>query len=339
MKTKITRYGLAAGFALVAAAAMPALAQDTPASSSQMPSQSEPATPAQDQNTAGQSRDAQTPPPAPDASPKADANGRPDRGSGILKWLDKDSSGGISAEELSKITTDKFDQADSNGDGTITAGELADAMLRQRLMERAEKMISMFDTNGDGKLSKEEMNDREQKMFAFADRNNSGQLEPDELRSLFRIMHDTMGGGRDEDMRRGPSRWHDGSRGRDMRDRGMDGYGRDRDRMDRGGRDHGWRDHHGMDRNWMDHPGMDRGEMDRGEMNRDGMDRRHSGPYGMDRRGDGRWDHGHGRRHGQWDQRDSSGPEGNCGMDGGPSKSDARPMDDGRSDEGVNSNI
>ena len=172
---------------------------------------------------------------AQNKSPEDDDTRRP-RQENRMDRADSDGDGALSFEEFAAAGPDFFSEADSDGDGTITANELVDRMLRQRLMDRAERMIARFDVDGDGQLTTDEIEERQQKMFALMDVDNSGSIEEDEMRRRH------FGIGRDgHDDRRG---FRDGRGGRHMDgERGRHRFG-------------GWddRDHHryGEHRRWGD---------------------------------------------------------------------------------------
>ena len=95
--------------------------------------------------------------------------------------IDIDRSGDVSFEEFSAVIGSRASGADANADGKITVAELADAIERRRAERRAERMIRRFDTNGDGELTMEEIENRQKKMFALMDRNDDGVLVIEEM--------------------------------------------------------------------------------------------------------------------------------------------------------------
>ena len=62
--------------------------------------------------------------------------------------------GKLSVEELVARATQRFDKADTNRDGVISAEEMTESIRRQRDEKRANRMLKRLDTNGDGKYDK-----------------------------------------------------------------------------------------------------------------------------------------------------------------------------------------
>jgi hypothetical protein len=101
----------------------------------------------------------------------------------ILKKADTNSDGKLSIDELVKQASVRFDKADSDGDGEISLEEMTESIRRQRDEKRARRMLERMDFNGDGKVTKDEMDNRARKRFALMDRNDDGFVEKSELRS------------------------------------------------------------------------------------------------------------------------------------------------------------
>ena len=118
--------------------------------------------------------------------------------------IDTDASGTLSPEELAARAQQRFAAADTNDDGQLDQGEL-EAMIRARLAARqarnpeaapapstdeariawmAQGVFLYRDTDGDGRLSAEEMRPRPARMtrmLARLDSNGDGALSRDEL--------------------------------------------------------------------------------------------------------------------------------------------------------------
>ncbi len=108
----------------------------------------------------------------------------------IADALDADHNGPISAEEISTASAHLL-LLDKNHDGTIAADEIP--MRQQSPAQRVAHMLGEFDTNQDGKLSREEVPDGMRDRFADADKNNDGFLDSNELQQMFATM--PAGGG------------------------------------------------------------------------------------------------------------------------------------------------
>lgn len=116
--------------------------------------------------------------------------GPPMRFNPIFAALDADGDGVISAAELANASV-ALKKLDKNGDGQLTAGE-----VRPNFEGRGpggpsgpspDEMVSRmmeFDKDGDGKLSKAEVPERMQGIFARGDSDGDGLLTKDELRKL-----------------------------------------------------------------------------------------------------------------------------------------------------------
>jgi len=107
-----------------------------------------------------------------------------------LKAADKNADGMISREEAQASLPrlyEHFDKIDANKDGFITFEEMRAARQARHAQMRAEA-FKRFDTNGDGKLSREEVVNAPRLMNGFdaIDANKDGFLSPDELQAAHR---------------------------------------------------------------------------------------------------------------------------------------------------------
>jgi Ca2+-binding EF-hand superfamily protein len=94
---------------------------------------------------------------------------------------DADKSGDVTFEEFSAAFDQRIGGADANGDGIYSADEIAAEIQKQMAQRMAERMIKRFDTDGDGKLAKAEVESHEKRMFAMLDRNADGKIGKDEV--------------------------------------------------------------------------------------------------------------------------------------------------------------
>lgn len=100
--------------------------------------------------------------------------------------LDADHNGEITQEEITAHGRARLGTADTDGDGYLTREELS-AMSRENGEKRINRMMARLDTNGDGKLSTDEMpRGLPGQMFEEADADGSGGLNEEEFASLRR---------------------------------------------------------------------------------------------------------------------------------------------------------
>ncbi|WP_254507477.1 hypothetical protein [Anatilimnocola floriformis] len=145
----------------------------------------------------------------PDAAPAGAPEGRPAGGpppmGPILRALDTDGDGELSASEIADAAK-SLAKLDRNGDGKLTRDEIgpppsaagrpdrpADRPASERpavLGGEFMKRIIAADTNGDKKLSKEEAPDRLKENFERLDTNKDGQLDEAELRAAFQSLRE-----------------------------------------------------------------------------------------------------------------------------------------------------
>jgi Ca2+-binding EF-hand superfamily protein len=78
----------------------------------------------------------------------------------IFAKLDTNGDGVLSADEISKAgkKAQNILGADANGDGVVTKDELSADITKKMASHRAHHIMSKLDTNGDGSLSTDEIN-------------------------------------------------------------------------------------------------------------------------------------------------------------------------------------
>lgn len=96
--------------------------------------------------------------------------------------LDTDGNGEISKAEMAAHKAARFKAADSNGDGKLTPEEMQ-AMAQKKMAKRTQKMITRFDQDGDGALSESELPNggRHGDMFETIDADASGGISKEEF--------------------------------------------------------------------------------------------------------------------------------------------------------------
>jgi Ca2+-binding EF-hand superfamily protein len=101
--------------------------------------------------------------------------------------LDKDRNGTVSIEEMSVRQKEFFTKLDTDGSGTISQDEAKAFRKMKREMRqerRAERLMERFDTNKDGKISREEYQAIAMERFDAADTKNAGFLTIEEVTDL-----------------------------------------------------------------------------------------------------------------------------------------------------------
>ena len=94
---------------------------------------------------------------------------------GAAQTWDLDKNGSVSCDEWVQYVTTEFRAADANGDGLLDADEHQKMVKSDRLFEVAN--IAYYDTNGDGRLSVEEMTGKQNIAFKLLDRNGDCQID------------------------------------------------------------------------------------------------------------------------------------------------------------------
>lgn len=100
----------------------------------------------------------------------------------VLNALDTDHDGVLSAAEI-KAAGASLLTLDADHDGVVAPGEMR--VRQQTPAERSAHVLDEFDTNKDGKLSREEVPDSLRARFAAGDKNADGFLDAAELLEMF----------------------------------------------------------------------------------------------------------------------------------------------------------
>lgn len=101
----------------------------------------------------------------------------------MMKAMDSNGDGAISADEHAAGAKAMFDGMDANKDGMVTAEEMDQAHPQgDRKMSAADK-IKTIDTNGDGQLSAAEHTAGSAAMFQKMDSDHNGSLSTEEWKA------------------------------------------------------------------------------------------------------------------------------------------------------------
>lgn len=153
---------------------------------------------------AQEATDAPPPAEAPDdAAPGMEMGGMGGHGPMFdFATIDTDKDGKVTKEEMMAFHQSRVAGTDADGDGFITADELAAHMkaeMNARIDERAKARVAAQDANGDGKLSAEELiaPPMPTRMFDRMDADGDGAISQEELAKAHEMMRERMGGKRD----------------------------------------------------------------------------------------------------------------------------------------------
>ena len=110
----------------------------------------------------------------------------------VLMKADTNGDLAISMDEVLNIATKRIENADQNADGFVTKAEIVTAVENQTEYPKlsrwsgriADRMVARADINGDGKISKDEVENRLRKYHALADWNDDGVVEVAEMKKL-----------------------------------------------------------------------------------------------------------------------------------------------------------
>jgi len=115
---------------------------------------------------------------------------RPSPADRLFQRYDTDKNGEISRQEVDAARAARIKAMDSNGDGRVSREERR-AYMQHQMEERRAASFAALDTNHDGKIDLEEYQADAAKRFARLDRDGNGGLTQAELYSPRRM----MGGG------------------------------------------------------------------------------------------------------------------------------------------------
>ena len=105
-----------------------------------------------------------------------------DRASRFLAKADVNGDGSISSAEALQMRLDRFDRSDANNDGALTLAEFQAAAKKPK-PGRLEKRFGKLDRDGNGVISRSEVESSAAIRFARMDADGNGALTLDELKT------------------------------------------------------------------------------------------------------------------------------------------------------------
>ncbi|UYV36261.1 EF-hand domain-containing protein [Rhodobacteraceae bacterium D3-12] len=135
----------------------------------------------------------------------ATAQGKQGHGRGMgpmmpeFSELDANGDGNLTQAEMEAHAKAKFDAADTDGNGKLSAEELLEAGKKrkeERRAKRAEKMLKRLDTNNDGEVSFDEMPGQQtqaDRMFSRIDADGDGNITEAEMQDAAKKFKERRG--------------------------------------------------------------------------------------------------------------------------------------------------
>ncbi|MBL8270670.1 EF-hand domain-containing protein [Steroidobacter sp.] len=104
------------------------------------------------------------------------------RGEGALEKADTNKDGSVTREEYIAARAERFTKLDRNSDGVIDSSDVPEQLAARRQKKGGgDFLLEQFDTDGDGKVTREEFVNGPTLLFDRADTDKSNVLDPQEL--------------------------------------------------------------------------------------------------------------------------------------------------------------
>ena len=117
-----------------------------------------------------------------------------ERPGSMFDRADANADGSLTREEFAAARADQFATRDRNSDGAFDKADIGErAADRPRVTQAMSAMLSQFDADRDGKVSKAEFVDGGLKLFDRADANKNGTLDQKEREEAESSMREKLG--------------------------------------------------------------------------------------------------------------------------------------------------
>jgi hypothetical protein len=114
---------------------------------------------------------------------------------GAAQTWDLDKNGVVTCDEWAKYVSISFREADANGDGALDAGEYDNLVKSDRLFQVAN--LAYYDSNGDGRVTVDEMTTKQNLAFKLLDKNQDCQIDRTETVQVLGVDKKKSGGAPD----------------------------------------------------------------------------------------------------------------------------------------------
>lgn len=117
-----------------------------------------------------------------------------ERPADIFERADSNRDGVIARDEFTAARSTQFANRDRNGDGFIDSTDLGErAAGRPRVTQAMDAMVTQFDADKDGKISKDEFVTGGVKLFDAADTDKNGSLDVKEVEAAKALLKERAG--------------------------------------------------------------------------------------------------------------------------------------------------
>lgn len=114
-----------------------------------------------------------------------------DRDRMSFEQMDSNGDGRVTREELRAAREQMFAKRDRNRDGYLDKADLPKRAAR-RMGDRGAELRERIDSNGDGRISKEEFVNGDTLLFDMADKNSDGELDAEEIEAAKTAMRERL---------------------------------------------------------------------------------------------------------------------------------------------------